>query len=173
MIQGFQGVNEVHQSRSAVHPTRAAQVTATCFRVLTVHCDNSKLTHATLHLSATFTFPSSVLITSSLSSILRNPSCRVCPEQPSSFFFQSSSSRPLSCLGSWSASMVAASTVTIHPQVDAQRGMEVASSHALSAPSAHGDLAQYLTNSPALEDLRRTTPHCTNRGRHVSKEALD
>ena len=29
--------------------------------------------------------------------------------------------------------MVAASTVTIHAQVDAQRGMEVASSHALSA----------------------------------------
>ena len=32
MIQGLQDVNEVHQSRSAVQPTRAAQVTATCFQ---------------------------------------------------------------------------------------------------------------------------------------------
>ena len=50
--------------------------------------------------------------------------------------------------------MVAASTVTIHAQVDAQRAMEVASSHALSAPSAHGDLTHCLTNCLALEDLR-------------------
>ena len=71
MIQGFQDVDEVHQSRSAVQPTGAAQVTATCFRVLIVHCDSSRLTHTTLHVSATFTLPSSVLITSSLSSILR------------------------------------------------------------------------------------------------------
>ena len=69
--------------------------------------------------------------------------------------------------------MVAASMVTINAQVDAQRAMEVASPHALSAPSAHDDITHCLTNCPALEDLRRTSPHCTNRTRHVSKETLD
>ena len=69
--------------------------------------------------------------------------------------------------------MVAANTVIIHAQVDAQRATEVASSHALSVPSAHGDLTRCLTNCPALKDLRRTSPHCTNRSRHVRKETLD